>query len=376
MLYRLLEKIPADHYCLISRQDYESPPGSAYSTHKLPAPYYCLQLLSPAGKSVYEKLAALNGHMEIITNSFFRAGQISRILEKEDAKILIVCTGDLIDVLSAYLVSLRSDVKLVTWMFDWFLYQWTALHRRFSRFFEPLIVRKSREVIVPNENLHHELQNRYRKKSVILRNPCLIPGLEELDRHPPLFAPDSINIVYTGAVYDAQAGALRNLAAALQMIDGYPLQLHIYSSQPGEVFQQEKIQGARIHLHAHTDQTESALAQRQADMLFLPLAFDSPMPEVIRTSAPGKMGDYLASGKPILAHVPRDSFVKWYLDKYRCGVVADEDDPRNLAETMVKLINDKELRRELGKNARQRAERDYDSEIVRAQFSALLENMR
>jgi hypothetical protein len=46
--------------------------------------------------------------------------------------------------------------------------------------------------------------------------------------------------------------------------------------------------------HPHIPQSRVAAILRQADVLFLPLAFRSPIQEVIRTSAPGKMGEYLA----------------------------------------------------------------------------------
>jgi glycosyltransferase involved in cell wall biosynthesis len=101
-----------------------------------------------------------------------------------------------------------------------------------------------------------------------------------------------------------------------------------------------------------------------SDILFLPLEFETPIPELIRTSAPGKLGEYLASGRPVLAHVPANSFVAHYLGKNQCGQVASENDPASLKNHMLKLINDERYCREMTHRARQMAKLDFDPQIA------------
>jgi glycosyltransferase involved in cell wall biosynthesis len=93
---------------------------------------------------------------------------------------------------------------------------------------------------------------------------------------------------------------------------------------------------------------EVVQAQSSAHILFVPFDFNSPVPEVVRTSAPGKLGDYLACGTPILAHVPQDTFVRFYLTKYQCGLVADCDSAEDLKKTLIKLLEDQNLRNSIG----------------------------
>ena len=112
--------------------------------------------------------------------------------------------------------------------------------------------------------------------------------------------------------------------------------------------------------------------QGLADILFLAFAFDSAIPELVTTSAPGKLGDYLAAGVPILAHVPGDCFVAWYLNKYKCGVVVDEDSPEALTHAVQRLLTDTALRSGLRENALNRARADFDpSATQRAFLSAI-----
>ncbi len=107
-------------------------------------------------------------------------------------------------------------------------------------------------------------------------------------------------------------------------------------------------------------------------MLFLPLAFASGIPEVIRTSAPAKLGEYLASGVPLLVHAPRDSFVTWYVRKHHCGIVSDTPDPATLLSRLEQLLDDPELRRTTTANAVRCAHRDFGADQARASFAQAL----
>jgi glycosyltransferase involved in cell wall biosynthesis len=128
--------------------------------------------------------------------------------------------------------------------------------------------------------------------------------------------------------------------------------------------------------HEHVLPAQAAQAQNSADILFVPLALDGEIPEVIRTSAPGKFGDYLASGTPILALVPPDSFVSWYLGQYGCGSVVDREDPVAVASALRRLIDDREWRCTLSRNARMRAKADFGPMEAQKSFLRALEQVR
>jgi glycosyltransferase involved in cell wall biosynthesis len=112
--------------------------------------------------------------------------------------------------------------------------------------------------------------------------------------------------------------------------------------------------------------------QRNAGFLFLPLAFDSPFPEIIKTSAPGKIGEYLASRRPILVHAPKNSFISWYFKKHQCGLVVDDNDPTKLAQGIEHLLADTKLQKKLADNAYVRAEVDFSLENACRIFSEVI----
>ena len=112
--------------------------------------------------------------------------------------------------------------------------------------------------------------------------------------------------------------------------------------------------------------------QRQAQVLFLPFAFHSPYPEVVRTSAPAKMAEYLAARRPILVHAPADSFVSHYFKRHGCGIVVDEPQPAAVAQALARILDDGALREQLSASAWQRACEDFHPDRARIALAQLV----
>ncbi|MGE5474753.1 MAG: glycosyltransferase [Ignavibacteriales bacterium] len=367
VIYRLLIDLPNCKYCLISHKDKKSYNAS----EELPTNYHCIEsLIQSKRRNLLVKF--FKSYIEI----FFRAIQVAKILQREKCTLLIACTGDIYDLSSAYLISKWIGIPYVVYIFDDYIYQWQGLKRKTAKWLEPKIIRNSKGVIVPNEYLQKEYLRRYGIDSTIIRNPCLIPDIGELDKATDVFSKKEINIVYTGAVYHVNFGAFKNLIKAINILQPMKIKLHVYTSQSKELLQQEGIIGDMVIYHEHINQAEIPKVLRKADLLFLPLAFDAVIPEVIKTSAPGKMGDYLSVGKPILAHVPEDSFLNWYFQENQCGIVVSENDPNVLSETLVKVISDKNLQQKLGEQAVRKAKEDFDVDKVRLEFIKFLGSIR
>jgi glycosyltransferase involved in cell wall biosynthesis len=123
-----------------------------------------------------------------------------------------------------------------------------------------------------------------------------------------------------------------------------------------------------IEYHTHSSPDESLKVLGSADVLFLPMSFNGALREATKTSAPGKLADYLASGTAILAFVPPDSFVHRYLEKWECGLVVTEYSKNTLAHAISRVTEDAELRALFGRNARQRARTDFDADLARINF--------
>lgn len=286
--------------------------------------------------------------------------------------MLIACTGDLYDLPAVYLASKRTGIPFIPYVFDDYRYQWTGFYRTIARWLEPDILKHAKALIVPNEFMQQEYRNRYGIDSAVIHNPCILPDMKELDNAPKVFDSHEINIIYTGSVYHAHYSAFRNLLAAIKLLSRSDVKVHIYTAQPKSVLERNGLAAPMVVYHPHVKHSDVPIITRQADILFLPLAFESAIPEVVRTSAPGKLGDYLAVGRPILVHAPTDSFVSWYFNKHQCGIVVDKNDPAVLAATIHELIADNELKQKLGTRARTMAEKDFSEEVISDKFIKII----
>ena len=103
--------------------------------------------------------------------------------------------------------------------------------------------------------------------------------------------------------------------------------------------------------------------QKEADILYLPMAFEQLPPEIIRTASPGKMSEYLAVGKPILVHAPGYSYVSNYAKREGWGYVVNEPGSLGLRKAILQLITEEELRVKLVNNSLKTAMK-HDAEKV------------
>jgi colanic acid biosynthesis glycosyl transferase WcaI len=86
---------------------------------------------------------------------------------------------------------------------------------------------------------------------------------------------------------------------------------------------------------------------------------------------PSKLYGILAAGRPYVAAVEGDCEVAAITREYECGLVAEAENPEDLAEKLLILYRDRDLARRMGENARRAALR-FDRKVgVRAYYEML-----
>lgn len=369
VLYRLLQTLDPECYCLISRQNYDSEIYRGDSSSRLKASYYHLAGELRIGWLSSFGLFAIESWLKTVQ----RARRISQILKREQANAVVACSGDLYDLPAAYLASRWTGVRYYAYLFDDYIYQWAApLHRTFAQRWERVFVERAARIIVPNEFLGKEYEHRYGIKPIVVHNPYEESESGQTIERPWPAHRGEIKVVYTGAIYHAHYDAFQNMLLAIREIRRPEIKLHLYTAQPASELERQNLIGPVV-VHSHLPTREVARVQQDADVLFLALAFSSPIPELIRTSAPGKMGEYLGSGRPILVHAPSASFLSWYFRKHECGLVVDQNEPTMLISAIEHLLSDAALRGHLVRNALKCGKRDFSLADAQAQFLKLFQ---
>ena len=373
ILSRLFDNFTPQECCYITQQSINRPTNNTLPVLNGKYIYYY-----PEKKiKLIRYLSTLINWLNLLRELQSRRKQIRKILVREKVKNLIICSGDVLNLPAGWLAARKLGIKIYPYLFDDYVNQWKASLRYrywFARFFGQIFLKRVEKFIVPNEFMAREYYQRYHVSSVIIYNCTPIPKLKDLDQTSKKFFDQSyFNIVFTGTISYAQYDAFENLFKAVNQSRLKNIKVHIYSGQSRRDLKPLRPLPDYFELHQSLSNREIFPLQRQADLLFLPLAFKSPFPKVIKTSSPGKMGEYLAVGRPILVHAPADSFVSSYFKKNHCGVVVDQKDPQLLKKAILQLISDAKLRDKISQNARRCAEEDFDVKKVKVKFKKIFE---
>jgi glycosyltransferase involved in cell wall biosynthesis len=368
VLYHLLKNVPPDEYILISPKKYhDSTDDAGKCTLRLTGKYHQIPNFNHRFTNQCIRVTRCKVHNPLAWYLGRRINKFKKIFQNENCSHIVGCSGDPIDPYCAYIASKELDIPYFFYAFDDYCNQWSnELYRRFAATVGPDIIRNAQKVLVTNEFLKIHYSKEYGTDPVVIHNPVDIGSYNKVIATRGI-AKEPIKIVYTGAVYEAHLGAFRNLIEAINRINK-KIELHVYSDDQCE----ELIQGSHpicVIIHRHLPISFMPEIQKNADMLFLPLAFKSSYPDIIvKTSSPGKMGEYLAAKRPILVHAPHDSFISWYFTRYECGVVVDSEDIDALAETLIKLIRDTELQMKISTAAGEMAMCHFNLEDAQRAF--------
>lgn len=367
VLERILTQLDPASYHLISPRKYtytadESVFGLSGNYHYLPP--------EPQITEFYfvEYIRKINFFLA----SLLRGRRIARILKRTGCQVAIACSGDIVNLPATWLAARWAGIPFIPYLFDDYTYQWPAgPHRDMATFFERFIFSHPAGVICPSEMLAQEIKRRHGQQAHIVRNPTGRPTLPSAPVEPER-QDDLPRIVFTGSAYHMNFGTFRDVLAALAIPGSPQAVLELYTQLSPEELAREGISGPNLSVRAQVPSSQVYSVQSGADVLLLPYAFDTLTPEIPLTAAPGKLGDYLASGRPILAQAPEGSFTAWYLNTYDCGTVISQPGPEPIARALGQLLNRPETARRLAANGLARARAEFTAAAATANFLAVL----
>lgn len=372
VLFRLLKNIDPKQFILISPHKYgHIDDNNQNGTSTLDSKYYRVPRLPFSIETYLLKADQIGFRLLLKLYLMFRTMIFVRILKREGCECVVGCSADLFDPYCSYMACKKLQIPFIFYAFDDYVAQYiTKNELYFSQKYGPEILKNAKKILVPNEFLRDYYYERYNINATVIHNPI---NLEDYKKADPILKEfgEERSILFTGAIYEPHYDAFNNLVRAIENLSDLKIVLDIYSDQELP----KSIETKKIHIvyHKHQNNSTMPLIQKEADLLFLPLAFNSPYKDLlIETSSPGKMGEYLAAKRPILVHAPSNSFIVWYFKKYNCGVVAESEDIADLSEKLFQILTNQSLRDEIINNAWQRASEDFDEKKGQSQFIKIL----
>lgn len=278
-----------------------------------------------------------NNFAGLMNSVFMRGRAIEQAARDAGSQVIVGCSASPFDLPAAFLAARSLHLPFIGYLFDDPLHQWptntAAIYRKLAQFWEPIWAPRAAALIAPNEILAKDVSDRRRTPVKVIRNPVPAAAFEQHGAGPEPFGPR--RIVYTGTVYHAQGDAFRNLVQALDRLNGR-YQLHVYTGQPKAALDAHGLSGPNVFWHENLAGAAVHEVQQNADILFLPLSF-TEIQEVIRSSSPGKTGEYLASNRPILVHAPASTWISSFLQRYQAAEIVGENDPEALLRSIRRL---------------------------------------
>lgn len=284
-------------------------------------------------------------------------------IQNELPKHMILTADDGVFLLGGYLAAKRARLPYDVMLLDIYARNaYSVLKRAVAQLTEGRVLREARRVFVTNALTREHYRSLYGIQASVIEHSAVLRGSRwRPARHPA-------TILYTGAIYWAQHDALADLSDAVRLVPN--VRVHLLTDIDEAQLRRSGLLGPQVVV-SHVPASEIPRRQIEADILFLPLAFRSSAPDVIRTAAPGKLAEYLVSGVPILVHAPAFSYVAEDARARGWGFVVDERSPDVLAEAILALLKDDALRARLVDNATRTARTRHDETIIARDFYAL-----
>ncbi len=94
---------------------------------------------------------------------------------------------------------------------------------------------------------------------------------------------------------------------------------------------------------------------------------------ILSTNSPNKLFDSLSAGKPIIVNSP--GWTKDLVEEHECGLFADPEDAKDLAQKIKFLKENPEIGVKMGRNGRNLAETEYDKSILCKKFVDVVDSL-
>ncbi|MFA5134763.1 MAG: hypothetical protein WC505_03130 [Patescibacteria group bacterium] len=256
------------------------------------------------------------------------------IVKKNGIEVLIGISGDGLALIAAYVIHKITKKKYILYLFD--LYRgnnFSPSIKWLARIVEPTLVRSASKIIVTNSGTKDLYNKRYGNVPIeIIYNAIFSEKYANLNND---YSPsEPYTIIFTGNIYWAQEQSIVNLIKAIGQINQIKVNLQLYLPKCPDSIKNLVENNERVSISKASPEEIPAI-QNKADLLFLPLAWDTKAPEIIQTATPGKFTDYLIAGRPMLVHAPEYAYVSQYAKKFKLGLVVDHNDISILAQAIT-----------------------------------------
>jgi hypothetical protein len=297
--------------------------------------------------------------------------RMRRLARRHNCNAVLAIFPDERMLLAAYLTARREKLAFFPWFHNTYLDNRRGLSLRLARWLQPRTFAAARVVFVMSEGM----QAAWRRQFPGVRFEPLVhtfsDEIPDFDCVPNCRLP--VRLVFLGNLNESNLDAMRRIYRLINESDDAALT--IYSGSPSWFFAKVGIAGPRVRYEQISDEElQSGLASH--DILLLPHGFTGGLRAIeYETIFPTRTIPYLLSGRPILAHCPRDCFLTRWLRKHDCAEIVDQPDVGALKVALNRLRNDATRREELVRNGLLAVREFHGPRVIRKFRDVVRESM-
>lgn len=274
-------------------------------------------------------------------------------------KVIFVVYPDHLFLLAGYLLSKIFNKPLYAYFHNTYLEN--NPNSRLAHWLQPMVFKRAKHIFVMSEGL----ESYYKKLYPDLKCSALVhTTMKYLEADnvvlPPIHNP--LRLVFAGNV---NASCSEAMGRFVKLIKNNPeFSLQIYSGMRKKTFQNIGIFSDNIVI-ANVPYDFLLNHIQKADVVIHPHGFLGEMAlHEYETIFPTKTIEYLQCRRPILAHVPADSFIAKFYRERDCALLVCEPTVEALYEGLMQISKDDALRKKLVTNALKAARRFYAPNVI------------
>ncbi len=221
--------------------------------------------------------------------------------------------------------------------------------------------------------MSEEYEKKYNKKFIPFHNPIDIKHWLPHKKSEFDINKDYVKLLYSGRIGIGIKESLFEVARAINNMDtGIDIKLHIQTPTKNKVVKNKLKKFKCVIINPIVDYSELPEIYSQADILLIANDFNKKSSDFLRLSMPTKISEYMVSGTPVLVYAPKELALSEFCIKNKCGHCVVNQNKEDIINAFLLIINNKEYRETLSRNAVQLAKDLFDAEKVRNEFQQLL----
>ena len=230
-----------------------------------------------------------------------------------------------------------------------------------------------------SDRMSDEYKKRYNKKFIPFHNPIEIEHWLPSGKSDFAIDKNQVTILYSGRIGDLGIiDSLVEFASAIDFMNSEEVTIRLHIQTPTkkkdilELLQ--KFNCVVINPFVEYGQLPDIFSK--ADILLLANDFSSQGVDYLKLSMPTKASEYMISGTPVLVYAAEETAVSKFFSQNECGYCVTSQGTQEIIKAIQFMIDNREFRQQISKNAVLIAREKFDAFKVRNEFQGLLESLK